>query len=157
MELQWSVEACIRERYPEIVRAVSAVTKSVPAAEDAVAEAFARAWEREQRGVTFDHLAGWVVTVALNLARSRWRRLGRERHLSVEHATRSVDSDLSLDVRAAVAQLPRRQREAVVLHYLMDLDVVTTASLLGVSEGTVKTALSRARRALVPRLTPQEV
>lgn len=159
MELQSSVEVCIRERYPELVRAVSAVTKSVPAAEDAVAEAFARAWERERKGQAFDHLAGWVVTVALNLARSRWRKVGRERPLPErsETAARAAESELSLDVRAAVAELPRRQREAVVLHYLMDLDVATTASLLGVAEGTVKAALHRARQTLAPRLAPQEV
>jgi DNA-directed RNA polymerase specialized sigma24 family protein len=36
----------------------------------------------------------------------------------------------------------------VVLFYLLDLDVATVAGLLGISEGTVKTALSRARQKL---------
>ncbi|MGZ4132218.1 MAG: sigma factor-like helix-turn-helix DNA-binding protein [Actinomycetota bacterium] len=41
--------------------------------------------------------------------------------------------------------MPRRQQEAVVLHYLLDLPVAETAAAMGVDAGTVKTHLSRAR------------
>jgi RNA polymerase sigma-70 factor (ECF subfamily) len=44
--------------------------------------------------------------------------------------------------------LAARQRDAVVLFYLLDLDVATVSNLLGVSDGTIKSALSRARRTL---------
>jgi len=55
-------------------------------------------------------------------------------------------------VRAAVLQLPARQRAVVVLHYLDDLPVSEVAAVLGCSEGTVKTHLHRARRALAGTL-----
>jgi RNA polymerase sigma-70 factor, ECF subfamily len=48
--------------------------------------------------------------------------------------------------------LPRRQREAFSLRVLEELDVATTASVMGCSEGSVKTHLSRARGALQKRL-----
>lgn len=48
----------------------------------------------------------------------------------------------------ALAALPRRQREATVLRYYLGLDVAEVATALGVTEGTAKTTLFRARQAL---------
>ena len=53
---------------------------------------------------------------------------------------------------AALRELPRRQREAFGLRILEELDVATTARVMGCSEGSVKTHLSRARDALRKRL-----
>ncbi|WP_133001181.1 RNA polymerase sigma factor [Luteimonas arsenica] len=53
---------------------------------------------------------------------------------------------------AALRDLPRRQREAFGLRILEELDVATTARVMGCSEGSVKTHLSRARDALQKRL-----
>ena len=53
---------------------------------------------------------------------------------------------------AALRDLPRRQREAFALRILEELDVATTARVMGCSEGSVKTHLSRARDALQKRL-----
>ena len=52
----------------------------------------------------------------------------------------------------ALARLPRRQREAFTLRILEELDVATTAQVMGCSEGSVKTHLSRARDALQKQL-----
>ena len=53
---------------------------------------------------------------------------------------------------AALRDLPGRQREAFTLRVLEDLDVATTARVMGCGEGSVKTHLSRARDALQKRL-----
>ena len=52
----------------------------------------------------------------------------------------------------ALRELPRRQREAFTLRVLEELDVATTAKVMGCSEGSVKTHLSRARGALQKKL-----
>ncbi len=60
-------------------------------------------------------------------------------------------------VRSAVDRLTGRQREAVVLYYLLDIDVATAARLLGISDGTVKPALARARLKLAEVLGEEEL
>jgi RNA polymerase sigma-70 factor (ECF subfamily) len=55
-------------------------------------------------------------------------------------------------IAGALAALPRRQREAFSLRVLEELDVATTADVMGCSEGSVKTHLSRARDALQKQL-----
>ena len=159
------IEECIRAEYARMVAVVAITTGSEARAEDSVQEAFARAWERSRRGHTFDHLAGWVVTVALNHARS-----GHRRHRTEERALARVtdtplapgcdatgETDLRLVVRDAMDDLAPRQRDAAILYYLLDIDVVTTARLLEVSEGTVKSALSRARAHLATALADREL
>jgi RNA polymerase sigma-70 factor (ECF subfamily) len=55
-------------------------------------------------------------------------------------------------VAAALATLPRRHRQVIVLHYLLDLPVQEVARELAVPVGTVKSRLARARKALAPQL-----
>jgi DNA-directed RNA polymerase specialized sigma24 family protein len=66
----------------------------------------------------------------------------------------AVDQDAVLDLRAAVAALPARQRATLVLRFYCDLNVDQAAEILGCSPGTVKSqtakALAAVRRALGP-------
>jgi RNA polymerase sigma-70 factor (ECF subfamily) len=140
--------------YGRLVGAVTLVCGSRAAAEDAVQEALARAWERSDRGETIGSLAAWVTTVALNLTRSAFRRARAERRARERIRTEpgpAVPEEL-VDLERALASLPRRQREATVLRYYLDMDVTEVASALGMAEGTAKTTLFRARRALARAL-----
>jgi RNA polymerase sigma-70 factor (ECF subfamily) len=140
------------------------VAGSRAAAEDAVQEALARAWERSDRGERIDSLEGWVTRVAMNLSRSRFRRIraearARER-LSAQGRGPLTDAqtvETRLDVAKALAALPRQQRAAAVLRYYLDMDVREIARVLGISEGTAKTTLFRARRKLAAALGEPEV
>lgn len=55
-------------------------------------------------------------------------------------------------IEEAMRKLPARQREAFILRYWEDMDVATTASIMGCSEGSVKTHCSRATHALAAAL-----
>ena len=137
--------------------AVTLVTGSRPAAEDAVQEALVRAWERTSRGEAIDSLNAWVATVALNVSRSGIRRKVAERRARHRLGPASVTAPErspgdAVDIERAVASLPRRQREVVVLRYLLDLNTAETAATLRINEGTVKSELSRARAALAEQL-----
>ncbi|WP_246128044.1 SigE family RNA polymerase sigma factor [Amycolatopsis rhizosphaerae] len=95
----------------------------------------------------------YVRRVLVNLARDRWRRSRRrvaEQSLddtTPRPADRRDPADLVADrtaIRQALAGLPRRQREVVVLRFFADLSVADTAETLGMSEGTVKAHTNRA-------------
>lgn len=140
--------------YRSILRAVVLVTGDVPSAQDAVHEAIARAWERRRDIQSLDR---WVVTTALNLARSRHRKLRREAFAPIPDRAGAAIDEVAVDFERAIAALPSRQREVVVLHYLLDLPVAEVALVLGLSEGGAKHALFRARASLAPALveTPE--
>jgi RNA polymerase sigma-70 factor (sigma-E family) len=115
-------------------------------AEDVAQEACARAYSRWSS--IRDYAEPWCVRVAGNLAldalRSRSRVKRRQDQLEAAEERRPEGSpDDRLDLYAALRQLPRRQREAVVLRYLGDQSEQQTASLLGCSVGSVKTHASR--------------
>jgi RNA polymerase sigma factor (sigma-70 family) len=125
------------------------------AAEDAVHEALARAWERSARGELIESLPAWVTRVAMNLSKSRLRRSrveSRARQRIEGADVTPEDADERFEVGAAVAGLPRRQREVTVLRYFLGFDVAEIAALLRISEGTVKTSLHRARHTLAAAL-----
>ena len=119
-------------------------------AQDVVQEAFTRALPRWSRLAEYDDPAAWVRKVAWNLATSRWRRMRtvadfvsrhRESHAPPPTADRVV-------LQSALAKLPPRQRQAVVLYYLADVSIAEIARLTNAQENTVKTWLHRGRAAL---------
>jgi RNA polymerase sigma factor (sigma-70 family) len=135
---------------------VALVCGSLPAAEDAVQEALLRGWTLSSRGEPIEHPASWVVTVALNLARSGVRRRIAERRTRARMVQRAKPvpepSGDRVDVRRALLTLPRRQREVAVLRYFLEMDTREVASVLRIGEGTVKSTLARARTALAAQL-----
>jgi RNA polymerase sigma-70 factor, ECF subfamily len=158
-----TIRTFLASDYPRLVGGIALISGSRAAAEDAVQEALARAWERSERGEEIESLKAWVTTVAINQVRSGFRRLRAERRArqrsgpggwqgaagglpSGEHSEQAVD------VRRALMALPRRQRELTVLRYYLDLDVAEVARALRISEGAAKTTLHRARRALAVSL-----
>jgi len=159
MEGSTELEEHLRDDYRNLVRAVAPAARNRADAEDAVQEAYARAWERIDRGERIDDLSAWIVTVALNRLRSRWRRLATERKYRPQLVPdpRTPDHDRLADLRTALRRLPVRQQQAVVLQYLLGYKGDEVAEILGISPGTVKSALSRARATLGEALGEQEL
>ncbi|MFJ9520473.1 RNA polymerase sigma factor [Kitasatospora sp. NPDC101801] len=96
-------------------------------------------------------LYGWVRAVAVREAVRVARRTGPETPVDPEQLTRLRDllpaagADPGTEVRDLLARLPVRHRTVLVLRALEGLDERTTAELLDIPEGTVKSRLSRAR------------
>ena len=154
-----TIREFLGDDYPRLVNAVALLTGDLPAAEDAVQEALVRAWIRSDRGDVIESLPAWVAVVAMNLTRSGWRRVTAERRARARLASVVADDSRSVDrvdVQRALAGLPRRQRQIAVLRYFLQMDTREVADALGVSEGTVKNSLSKARDALAVTLQIDE-
>ena len=141
--------------FHRLILQLYAYTGDMAQAEDTVQEAFARAVQRWERLCGYDDPAAWVRRTAWNLATSHLRRLRRFRTYArgqrERHAAGPNPDRIAID--AALAKLPDRQRRAVAMYYLADMPVMDISILMGVSDGTVKSWLSRARTVLAAELS----
>ncbi|GIH07947.1 RNA polymerase [Rhizocola hellebori] len=137
-------------RKDAVLRAVLAATADRAGAEDAVAEAFARAYSRWAKVREHPNPAGWVVLTALNVRRSWWRRWRREllSDAPPEPPANVAENGLSDQMRSAVLALPRRQREVVALRVLCGFAIDEVGEILGIAPATVHVHLHRALAAL---------
>jgi RNA polymerase sigma-70 factor (ECF subfamily) len=137
------------------------VTGDLHEAEEVVQEAYARASTRWARLRDYDAPEAWVRRVAMNLAADRGRRLQRQARALLRAGPPPAVPPASVEALAladALRTLPVHQRQAIVLHHLVDLPLDEVATILGTRTGTVKSWLARGRRALAARLgEPEEV
>lgn len=122
--------------------------------EDVAAEVLARALVRWRTLQGSDRLAGWVVTTSTNLSLDRLRKLHRNTPAPTEPTL--VSSDDRIDMASALRGLGKRQREAVVLRYFLDLPDAEIAQRLGISVSSVKTYVVRGLGHLRPLFEPVE-
>jgi RNA polymerase sigma-70 factor (sigma-E family) len=123
-------------------------------AEDLAQEALARAYASWRKIAAYDE--AWVGRVTVNLAIGRWRRhsrlvVGADPARDGRSAP-APDALERIELMAAVAALPRPQREVVALRYLADLPEAAVARALGCAPGTVKQHAHRGLAALRARL-----
>jgi RNA polymerase sigma-70 factor (sigma-E family) len=127
--------------------------------DDLVQTAITRLYLHWGRARAVDHLDAYTRTILVRVylrdRQSRWATKV-DLHADPPEATAPAqDRDGALDVRAAVAALPPRQRATLVLRYYCDLSVEQTAELLGCSSGTVKSQAAKALGALRRTLGPE--
>jgi DNA-directed RNA polymerase specialized sigma24 family protein len=128
--------------YRRLVVGLALVAGSRAAAEDAVQEALARAWERAQRGEQISSLSGYVAVAAINLLRSGFRRLLVERRARQR-------------LREGLHQTPTRPEAYLATADLrVDLSIQDIALALGTRPDTAKGLLHRGRRSLQRLLGP---
>ncbi|SNT64084.1 RNA polymerase sigma-70 factor, ECF subfamily [Asanoa hainanensis] len=128
-------------------------------AQDAVQEAYARAWRRWE--TVADHPApeAWVRLVISRLATDRWRRIGGlagALRRSGPPPTAPPPSENTVVLVAALRGLPANHRRALALHYLCDLSVEQISAETGAGASTVKSWLARGRERLAAVLTETE-
>jgi RNA polymerase sigma-70 factor (sigma-E family) len=149
---QAAVAGLFTARYPELVRLAGLLGADDP--EDIAQEAFARLLRSYGSLRDADAALGYVRATVCNLTRNRRRhlrvvRLRTERPADVassEHAVLLREEQRA--VITALAALPVRRREAIVLRYWLGLSEAEIAAAMGISAGTVKSQVSRGLAAL---------
>lgn len=152
------------DAYPDLFRAsmrlALRLTRDPALAEDLAAEALARAYARWARVRQSDCTTAWVMRVTVNLVvdSSRRRKVATEALPSlVLDDLVQVDDQVTLRLAlvSALATLPRRQREAVVLRYLAGVEEPELSRAMGTSPSSVRTHVQRGLAALRQRLADQ--
>jgi len=153
-------ERWYRESHPGLVSSLVAFTGGdVTLAADAADEAYARAFVHWRRVGRMASPNGWTYRTAINILRRRHRR-ARLEAIVIRRGQRGRAQDLlsddpgwSAEMWDVLAQLPTRERLAIVLRYVADLPTNEIADAMHVAPGTVGSTLSSARARLVRLLT----
>jgi len=152
IQIPSSFEAFYQEEYRPVVGLLYGLSGSRWVAEDLAQEVFLRVHRDWQRVSRMESPSGWVRRVAVNLARSRFRRLRSEAAalLRLGSATPSMGQPPEEydDFWREVRRLPNRQAQVLALHYIDDLSIAEIARVLGVADGTVKAQLHEGRNRL---------
>lgn len=142
-----------------MVRLAVLLTGDTTHAEDATQEAFLAAHRQWSRFGVNDSPRGYVRGAVVNqcrkVASSRlvlWRKAPLLAQAESTHEPHELVGP-QFDMWQAVQRLPRRMREVVVLRFYEDCDTRATAQLLGISEGTVKSATAKALKKLSATVT----
>jgi RNA polymerase sigma factor (sigma-70 family) len=140
---QTELSAFCRREWPRLVGTLSLYTGDGDLAQELAQETLARVC-RDWRTVSRLAAPGaWAHQVALNLARSQFRRRAVARRLDPRAAAPdrvdAPDVASAVAIRDALRRLPDRQRMAIVLRYFADLSVADTATAMRCPPGTVKT------------------
>lgn len=141
--------------FRRLVGQLYAMTGNHAEAQDAVQEAFIRAWVHRRRLERRGSPEAWVRATAWHIAVSRWNRTRLGRALMRAHPQAEITDGPTPDRVAltdALGKVPPEQRRALVLYYLCDQSVAQIAAETGAPTGTVKARLARGRAALARQM-----
>src|SRR5436190_14952836 len=145
-----------RETFATVARSAALVARDAGAGQDAAQEAFFRLYERWPRIESRERGRRFAFRVGINLARSHVRKVVRVTRaglrLGGEASQQGGGPDDWLALREALAGLSPRRRGVAVLVDYVGMDAAEAGATLGISAGTVRAHLMRARRDLRTRL-----
>lgn len=173
-----AVRTLVARKLPRLLALATRLLGDRTEAEDVAQEVFMRTWKQAphwQAGAA--RVDTWLHRVALNLCydRLRGRKEASLEALNLSESAQQAQREAfevgagsddtpearletasrDAQVRAALAQLPPRQREAMVLHYYQEMSNIDAAALMGIGVDALESLLARARRTLRTRLSGQ--
>ena len=144
-------------------------------AEDAAQEAFLKAYRNLDRFRQESKFSTWLIQIAINNARMKWRKDRRHLYASIDAGQETTEGDyiptdfadwreipsealelseLREALNRALNSLPEKYRIVLILRDVQQMSIAETAKALGISEENVKTRSSRARLQMRDRLAP---
>ncbi|CAG9258394.1 RNA polymerase sigma factor [Paraburkholderia unamae] len=160
-----AVRALVASKLPRLLALATRMLGDRSEAEDVAQEAFVRIWKQAPLWRTGEaKFDTWLHRVALNLCYDRLRGRREETGDDLRAVAEPIPDSAAAPeqqlearardqrVRAALAALPVRQREALVLTYYQELSNLEAAGLMGISVDALESLLARARRTLRAQL-----
>lgn len=160
-----AVRLFVAAKLPRLLSLAKRMLGDAGEAEEVTQETFLKAWKQAARwqpgGARFDT---WLHTVMLNQCRDRLRRrheipsdnLPETADPEPDAESRLIESQRDRSVAAAIAALPERQREAILLVHYQDMSNIQAAQALDVSVDALESLLARGRRTLRKVLLERE-
>ena len=157
-------ESIVRARMDAVYRLTSAILGNEADARDAAQDTFVAAWRQLAGLREADKFEAWLQRIAVNAARQTHRARTRRRVREIPSSTvvaladRAAGSppDDAAILDAALATLPVDQRAILVPHHLEGRPLAELAAILEIPEGTAKSRLFAARRALAAAIAPED-
>ena len=158
-------ESIVRAQMDAVYRLTSAILGNEADARDAAQETFVAAWRKLARLREPEKFEAWLQRVAVNAARQTHRARSRRRIREIPSSTVIALADRAAAgappndaaiLDSALATLPVEQRAILVLHHLDGRPLAELATILDIPEGTAKSRLFTARRALAAAIATDE-
>ena len=128
-------------------------------AEDATQEALVSAWRKLHQLHEGMAVRPWLFAIVINrcrnVRRTRWFRLLRMPHLGRPPENHDLSAE-RLDLDRAIARLPEPDRQALMLHFYLDLPVEEVAVAMRISPSAARSRIYRACHRLRPELTEED-
>ena len=154
-------DAIYRRHVRDVYRLSLGILGNAHDAEDVTQVTFMRAYRTLEEGVKVENLRAWLLAIAHNTCRQRFRTAGRrprevELQPEVVEAASDGDAPTAQEIRDAIKALAFNQRTVLVLREIAGLSYEEIAETMGLSLSAVETLLFRARRALREQLEAAE-
>ena len=151
-------EALYRRYVPRVFGLCLRMVGDSGLAEEITQDVFVRVWEKLHLFRGDSSLAPWLLAVTANVVKRHWRLSRRKTDIecsmeSLEKARGSVRPEIgeplgNVDLEKAIGQLPEKARKVLVLHDIEGYQHSEIAGMMGITIGTTKAQLHRARRML---------
>jgi RNA polymerase sigma factor (sigma-70 family) len=152
-------ERMYRRHVGDVYRYALAVMRNQADAEDVTQTTFMNAYRAFQRGEQIEKPQNWLITIAHNVCRQRFRQSARrptevafDDDIGSQLVEPEEDTPTGEDIRRALAHLAFNQRAALVMRELEGRSYAEIAEILDLSGSAVETLIFRARRALREQL-----
>lgn len=150
-----AIEDFVRKYYPTILRYCRVHIQDLSYAEDMTQETFARFFRTLPQYQHFGKAANYLYVIAGNCCRDHYKK---HRELPLEDLPEAAEDTLEdrMDVRLALAKLPKEFRETAVLFFVQGLKQAQIAKILDIGVPLVKYRVKRARALLAAMLETEE-
>ena len=153
-----ALERLLDDYQHKVYRMVLGMLRDTGRAEDVTQDVFVKLWRALPLYDGRAAIGTWLYTIARNTCLSAVRAESYRRTSALTEAlepSASSTTPLVLSIEQCLSRLPDIQRQAITLFYLQERSVADVAAMLDLPEGTVKSHLHRARRALGEMMEPQ--
>ena len=146
------IEEKIREHSNMVYKIAFLMLKNQEDAEEVYQDTFIKLYENFRKMKNDEHMKNWLIRVTINNCKMLMRKRKRENLVELDENVLVDDANLNVNSIEAVKKLPEKYRIVIYLFYYEQYKVSEISQILKISDGTIKSQLSRARDMLKKEL-----